>query len=166
MKQKNRIIVFITILFIFVLFLSTYLWKHQKTTNVQEYDSYLNKVRYAKFYFPKINELGNYKKITLTYKHTREILFFTTKSIGLFLNYSEEEYNIIKDNVISTYSFYEDTNKLLNNPVANFRNYTFKIVESPICYDQISENCNKYEFPKFFEIIGFNDQQQKCFYIY
>lgn len=167
MKTKNKIIVFITILFIFVLFLSIYLWKHQKTTNVQKYESYLNKVRYAKFYFPKINELGNYKKITLTYKHTRELLFFTTKSIGLFVNYSEEEYNTVKENVISTYSFYEEeVEKLLKHPTAEFRNYNFKIVDSPMCYDQSSENCNKYELPKFFEIIGFNDQQQKLTFIF
>lgn len=167
MKTKTKIILFKSILFLVLLFLSIYLWNHQKTNNIQRYNSYLNKVRYAKFYFPKINELGNYKKITFTYKNTRELLFFVTKSIGLFLNYSDEEYKIMKEKINSTYSFYEEKiDRLLINPIANFKDYTFQIVESPICFDQSEENCNKYEFPKFFEIIGFNDQQQKIVFIF
>ena len=71
-------------------------------TDMNEYDTYIDRIEGAEAFMPSLEELPNYQSI--------EVFYYVNlgTSINLIVTYSEAEYSLVKETVYSEYVFLEN----------------------------------------------------------
>lgn len=132
------------------------------STNVNEYEYYLNKVTYANEHLPEtIDSFGNPKEIMFGYKKVSVLRFlnFKYEGISLFASYGDE-YFTEKEKILSTYEFasYEEVKSAIGFDTFNYRDYEYHIGKNT------SERFSGYSHEIC--MIGFDDSNKYISYLY
>jgi len=131
-----------------------------KLSDINDYDDYVTNVSYSREFMPDLSDLEGYESIDVIYYNDRPSTN-NTHTINLIVTYSNEYYNNAKSKYLSEYSYleaslYDPDNKnrmLVSDAEVEYNNYLIKVV-----FDE------KFDYPKDFGMIGFNDIEYKlCF---
>ena len=127
------------------------------TSDINNYDNYLDKVYSSSDYMPTIENMGNYSEIKITNKNNFGYIMFDFQTVGVFLTYDDTEYEKQLKYISENYSFYEES------PNENCIEFTAKIdgydirMEKDVSLDMVYKNCL---------FIGTNDDENKICYMY
>lgn len=143
-----------------------------KCFDFNKYDYYREEVEGAKNCLPSAAELGEYKAVQFAYREVRESLLFGfyDEGISLFVDYSEEVYSQIKEEVVQSHHFIEEVDpskerEYLIFPMASFdyNDYSFRIALPPF---ETSDGIRYYYDCSRFVMIGFNEELSSIAYLY
>lgn len=132
--------------------------------NIDEFDTYLEKVPYANEFIPDYRiDIGNYSQVQFGYKKTST--FFQSEGITLIASYDEVTYVSEKQKSLEKYYFLEEPVVRGENyifPVTTFEyeGYTFKIAPKRDYWTSGTLTC------KSFMMLGHNDLESKIAYLY
>ena len=152
--MKKAISFFLLLVIIFSL--SSCTMAKSKTSNTARYEKYLSKVEYSESHMPDLEQCGNYSSMNATYTYEC-FLFFDVYTVGLFLSYSESEYEAQKNNILSNYEFFKpDDENLKSDCNATVKNYNIQLVKAEYEYSTI----------KMGLLIGTDDSNCKICYLF
>ena len=103
--------------------------KRQRTSDAEQYRRYLSKVEYAASYMPDIAACGDPSSMTATYQHDY-LLFFDKYSVGLFLAYTEDEYEAQKQAILSSYTFFDAEDEVASDRDAAVGGFDLRLVDA------------------------------------
>ena len=137
----------------------------ERDDNINNYSSKLQEVKYANEFLPALDELSGYTNISYSYQLSMDCLFkipfFCSDAISLFVEYPEDIYEQKKEEVLAFYKFLKEPyirdDGILESPLAEFQynGYQFKTAMK-----------EGYTAPKFFMLIGYNDEINRIVYCY
>lgn len=148
--MKNRILILVLIIATVCLFSCT-----KSATGIEQYNKYLEKVKYSSEHMPKTDQLGDYNNVEIFYKNSSS--FFETKTISLVLTYDKASYDKQIEYIEQEYSMYSTSPDLYGTDFqAETNGYTINMVN------------RKYtlEHNKNALLIGRNPEELKICYLF
>lgn len=145
--------------FVLIVLLSIELPDEYETTNSEEYVECIKSVKNAQHHMPKIYELGDYEKILIRTEENFSLLF-EVQTVSVVLHYDKNTYTKEKQKVLEKYSFLSETKNSLPDLEANVNGYNIKVV------NKNTSNESFYSYPKFFLMIGFNEDEKSIVYMF
>ena len=134
----------------------------ESSFDINKYDYYREKIKYAEKMLPSLDEVGNPINKEFAYRCVvyNRFIGFVSDGISLFLDYDENDYDSEKETILNSYTFLDspkkDSTGYWQFPVSSFgySGYSFKIVPK----DEYS--C------KSFTMIGFDEENNSIAYLY
>ena len=150
------------LLFLGLTLYSAYFGLKSTDTDISQYEEYRNATLYGNKFMPSLNDLGDYQDIAFGQTEVYYTPFFISCSMNPFVQYSEEDYDLIKATALEGRSLiaeaeYSYNGELIMLPTIEHRGYTLHAIE-------LHPNtcpCNYVGF------IGFDDVNHAiCFLLY
>ena len=142
-------------------FLGTIVYDY--STNVNDYEYYLNNVTYANKYLPEtIDGFENSKEIMFGYKKNTSSMLsggFFSEGISLFVNYGSDFYTE-KERIENNYEVEASDNWYIGFETFNYKDYAFYIVRNT------PNGLSDYVRDDSMCMIGFNDLNKCISYLY
>lgn len=169
MKKALKIII-ITLLILALMiagFLFLLVGSYERVkTDIGHYNNDIHDIANASKLMPNLDSLNGYTEIAYTHKIKcySTLVGFYSDGFALFVTYDDSNYDTIKNEVLSEYSFLQepvmrsvDTYTL---PVTEFEYNGFNMKIVP------DEEYINYSACKSFMVIGFNDEEYRIVYMY
>lgn len=135
---------------------------HQSTNDILKYDEYIVEIPYAKDHMPSVDDLGDFKYMTIHNKKNIGLIS-STNSVSLFIKYDREAYESMCKVIDNQYEYLKESTEYITDIVAKVNNYEIKIVKKEEIFDFED---SFYDYPKAFLMIGFNEQDNSVAYFY
>ena len=126
-----------------------------------DYDTYVNEVRYANQNMPKTDALGDYETFSVHRKTTKQFIW-RIDTVSLQLSYSEPSFEEEIRNIEQKYTFIADSKEDLLDISAYVNGYIIRIVDK----DESFDDHDFYDFPKCFMMIGINQSTRSIIYLF
>lgn len=149
---------FYIIIYSLILFSCT---RNNSSNNTSDYEAYLQTARGAEVYMPKLEDIGEYKKIVINHKRT-EYLLWELNAVSLEIQYDEAEFYSQLERINEKYMFLEESTNNLNDVDATVQGYNVRIAEMQ--YNPNDEYF--YYYPKCFMMIGVNEDEYSIVFMY
>ena len=141
----------------------------ESSFDINKYDYYREKIKYAEKMLPSLDEVGNPFNIEFAYRCVvyDRFLGFVSDGISLFLDYEENDYDSEKETILNSYTFLDSPKKDSTGywvfPVSSFgySGYSFRIVPNYPYWN----NSDEYSC-KSFTMIGFDEENNSTAYLY
>lgn len=141
----------------------------EECTDIEKYDKYVEKTKYASQFMPKLNELDNYEEVKFGYRLVSYSIFmgFCSDGISLFVTYDDNYYDE-KEKVLNNYEYLKEDeiiygrNESVQFPLTifNYKGYTIQIVPNRNYWSNGELTC------KSFMMVGYNDSNKTIVYMY
>ena len=103
------------------------LFTKYETTDIGQYQKYLDKCRFSEEYMPDINDIGDYEGITITAKE--KLNLFAVDSVALFVEYDDENYAKAVNYIENNYTFFDGTEGVnIEDTIAEINGFQFRMV--------------------------------------
>jgi len=162
-KKSNIILIFVLLTFMLVFVFTTF------GTWVFRYDKYLSWMPNSDLVMPEIEDLGEYENLVVRFKH-KQLFFFSSDTIVLYVQYDETEYEQKKANMYEEYNLLEepviiDDDYMMPEVETTLNGYHIFVVDNS---NGIYSDCwdEDYCFPKHFGMIGHNDETKELIYMF
>lgn len=154
---------FISLLIIFSLIFFMFIGFHFEKNDIEKYEEYLEKFFVAERIMPALSELDDATQIEVSYFYHFAV-FAPYWSINLVVEYDEELYEQKKSELFSSYIFLE--NPIYEGKYAMMPQVKVKVNGFSISVIDLSEESRvNYRYPKYFDMIGYNDEEHKINYM-
>ena len=163
--MKNKVVV--SLLLYTVSLAGCDIWKSQTSFDIDRYEEYVNRLsRCCRYFMPSLDSLTDYKDISVSLTSSDYTLGKKdTNPYGLilFVSYDEEIFDSKKDEISQNYIFvntpiiseYNDDDILMPAIDIVYCDYRIRVV-----YD------NDFYYPKYFGMIGINENNYTIAYLY
>ncbi len=132
-----------------------------KSNDENDYETYLNEVKYANNHMPALADLANYEEISINRK-TKKYLLWKRDSISLKVSYNEAAFEEAVKSIQSKYSFVTKDIEDMDDYSASIEGYSIGIVSKKETY----ESHDFYDYPKGFLMIGVNENNNSILYLF
>ena len=103
------------------------LFTKYETTDIGQYQKYLDKCLFSEEYMPDIDDIGDYEGITITAKE--ELILFAVDSVALFVEYDDENYAKAVNYIENNYTFFDGTEGVnIEDTIAEINGFQFRMV--------------------------------------
>ena len=129
--------------------------------NEADFEAKISEVDGASYHIPDTEKLGEYESITLKNKKTKYVLW-SINTLSLTVKYNKENFEKEISSINSNYSFINEEKEGLYDYSASLNGYEIRIVEK----DEKFKDDYCYYYPKYFLMIGINEEKQSIVYLY
>ena len=133
------------------------------SSSEDDYNAYLLEVKDAQFHMPKLTDLGEYEKITVTRRKPKNDFISTTDSVALFVTYTPEKFTQMQAEVQRNYVYLDKSTEKLEDISAEMNGFLIGVVDKEICYEIGN---GRYEYPYAFLMRGYNEEKSTIVYMF
>ena len=132
----------------------------------EDYAKYLDEVANANLYMPDLEDLGDYKSISVSRRTCNDIFIDTTETISLIVQYGKDDFNLAIDQIETRYEFVNSALDNYEDYEAEVHDYYFRVDSNSLCEMVSYPSGETVLVPKCSLIIGINESENKIAYLY